>query len=437
MKFYDRESELQLIENTRQRSEQSAKMTVIVGRRRIGKTTLIAEAFKATKFLYFFIARKNEALLCEEFIAEINQKSDQPVLGEFKSFPKLFEYLLVRSQNESFTLVLDEFQEFYHLNNSIYSEMQNLWDQNKNRSKMNLVMSGSVYSLMKQIFENTKEPLFGRVNEKIHLKPFTINTLKQILTENSPGYTPDDLLAFYILSGGVAKYVEIFTDKNCLTLTGMLNEIFRENSLLLEEGRNILIEEFGKEYATYFSILSLIASSKTSRIEIESILEKNAGGYLEKLEKEYQLISGIRPIFAKPGSRNIKYVIEDNFLNFWFRFVYKYRTAIEIGNYNYLRTIVERDFDTFSGPFLEKYFREKLILSGEYSQIGRYWSERNQNELDIVAINEYKKMALVAEVKRNKNKISIELLKQRSNEIAAKLPGYNIEYAGFSMDDMI
>lgn len=436
MKFYDRESELQLLENTRQRSEQAAKMTVIVGRRRIGKTTLIAEAFKATKFMYFFIARKNEALLCEEFIAEINLKSDQPVLGEFKSFAKLFEYLLVRSQNEPFTLVLDEFQEFYNLNNSIYSEMQNLWDQYKNRSKMNLVMNGSVYSLMKQIFENAKEPLFGRVNEKIHLKPFTINTLKQILAENSPGHTPDDLLAFYILSGGVAKYVEIFTDKNCLTLTGMFNEIFRENSLLLEEGRNILIEEFGKEYATYFSILSLIASSKTSRIEIESILEKNIGGYLEKLEKEYQLISGIRPIFAKPGSRNIKYIIEDNFLNFWFRFVYKYRTAIEIGNYNYLRTIVERDFDTFSGPFLEKYFREKLILSGEYLQIGRYWSERNQDELDIVAINDNEKKALVAEVKRNKNKISIELLKQRSIEIGAKLPGYKIDYVGFSMEDM-
>ena len=436
MKFYDREAELQLLEDTRKMSGQSAKMTVITGRRRIGKTRLMTEAFKDEKTLYFFIARKNEALLCIEFMEEIELKLGQPVLGEFKSFSKLIEYLLVISQNGPFTLVLDEFQEFNQINKAVYSEMQNLWDRYKNRSKLNLVMSGSVYNLMKKIFENSKEPLFGRANEKIYLKPFSIITQNQILRDYKPDYSPDDLLAFYILTGGVAKYVELFADKNCFSLNMMLDEIFRENSLLMEEGKNVLIEEFGKEYTTYFSILSLISSSKTSRGEIESILEKNIGGYLEKLENEYQIIKSIRPIFSKPGSRSVKYMIEDNFLNFWFRFVYKYRTAVEIGNYNYVRKIVERDFATFSGPFLEKYFREKLALSNKFSRIGRYWSARNQNELDIVAINEFEKTALIAEVKRNKSKINFDQLKLRSAEIIGKLSGYEIEYAGFSMDDM-
>lgn len=83
------------------------------------------------------------------------------------------------------------------------------------------------------------------------------------------------ILYFY---GGVAKYVELFVDKKYFTLNSILDEIFRNNSLLLEEGKNVLIEEFGKEYYIYFSILSLIASSKTSRMEIESILEKSVGG---------------------------------------------------------------------------------------------------------------------------------------------------------------
>jgi AAA+ ATPase superfamily predicted ATPase len=437
MKFYDREAELQLLEDTRKVSEISAKMTIVVGRRRIGKTSLISEAFKDKKFLYFFIARKNEALLCEEFIAEVAAKIEQPLLGDFKSFSKLFEFLLVVSQNEPFTLVLDEFQEFININPAVYSEMQNLWDQYKNRSKMNLVMSGSVYSLMKKIFENSKEPLFGRANEKIRLKPFSILTLKQIIGDQNPTYKPDDLLAFFILTGGVAKYAEIMVDKNRLTLNKMLNEIFRENSLLIDEGKNVLIEEFGKEYATYFSILSLIASSRTLRSEIESILEKNVGGFLDRLEKEYQIIRSVRPLFSKQGSRSVKYYIDDNFLNFWFRFIYKYRSALEIGNFNYVREIVERDYETYSGPFLEKYFREKLALSGEYSQIGRYWSARNQNELDVVAINEFEKKALIAEVKRNKNKININKLKEQSVELARLLPGYEIQYTGFSMEDMM
>lgn len=438
MKFYDRKPELKLFEDTRKMAEQSSRMTVIIGRRRIGKTTLITETFKNHKMLYFFITRKSEALLCEGFINEVATKLNRSVPGEFKSFCRLFEHLLQLSESEHFTLVLDEFQEFNNINKSVFSEMQNLWDQYKGRTKMNLVMCGSIFTLMKKIFENAKEPLFGRVNERIYLKPFSIGTMQEIMHDYNPkGYKADDLLAFYILTGGVAKYVELFADKQCFTLKQMLDEIFRDNSLLIEEGKNLLIEEFGKEYATYFSILSLIASSKTSRSEIESILEKNVGGFLDKLENDYQVISSIRPILSKPGARNVKYLISDNFLNFWFRFVYKYLNALEIGNYNYVKTIILRDYETYSGLFLEKFFRERLAVTGNYSQIGRYWNKRNLLEIDLVAINDYERSAMIAEVKRNRNKINLDKLRNRTSEIAEKLPGYQITYAALSLEDVL
>jgi hypothetical protein len=436
MKFYDRENELSLLAETRAYSEYSAKMTVIVGRRRVGKTSLAKKACEGRPFLYFFVARKTESLLCQEFIEEIALGLKKPVPGEFRSFVKLFEYLLIMSQSEHFTLIIDEFQEFYQINDSVYSDMQNLWDRYKSTSKLNLVLSGSVYSPMKKIFENAKEPLFGRANERIHLQPFSVEVIKAIVTDHRPDCKPGDLLAFYMLTGGVAKYVEIFADKNRFSLKQMLDEIFRENSLLLEEGKNILIEEFGKEYTTYFSILSLIASAKTSRSDIESILEKNIGGYLERLEKDYQIIRSIRPILSKPNGRVQKYLIEDNFLGFWFRFIYKYRSAIEIGNYAYVRAIVERDFNTFSGLYLEKYFRAKIALSGKYSQVGQYWEKRNQNELDIVAINDLEKKALIAEVKLNKNKINLNQLKLKSVGLVNKIAGYEATWSGFSPEDM-
>lgn len=436
MKFYGRETELKLLDKTRILSEHSSKMTIIVGRRRIGKTSLAITAFKGKKYLYFFVSRKNEALLCREFIDEIELSFGKPVIGEFKSFAKLFEYLLIMAQTETFTLIIDEFQEFYQVNPSVYSEMQNLWDKYKSSSKMNLVLCGSVFTLMKKIFENAKEPLFGRADEKIHLKPFNVDVLKTIYTDQPIVFKPEELLAFYTITGGVAKYVEVFTDKNCFTLKQMLDEIFNENSLLLEEGKNILIEEFGKDYITYFSILSLIASSKTSRTEIESILEKNIGGFLERLEYDYQIIKSIRPIFSKPGGRIQKYLIEDNFLCFWFRFVYKNRSAIELGNYPYVYSLVERDFDQFSGLFLEKYFRDKLSLTNLYSQIGRFWNKRNENELDIVALNELEKRALIAEVKRNPQKINLKQLRAKSSEIKTALQDYEISFAGFSLNDM-
>ena len=255
MEFYNREDEIKLLEDVRKMSFNSSRMTVITGRRRIGKTTLCMKAFENYKTLYFFISRKSEILLCQEFIEEIEHKLNKRVLGEFSSFARLFEYLLIQAQSEPFTLIIDEFQEFYQVNKSVYSEMQNLWDRYKKKSGLNLILSGSVYSMMKKIFENEKEPLFGRANERINLQPFKVNVIRNIVTSKVPGISLRDLLSFYTITGGVAKYVELFVDKEKFTLNGMLDEIFRENSLLIDEGKNLLIEEFGKDYTIYFSIL--------------------------------------------------------------------------------------------------------------------------------------------------------------------------------------
>ena len=434
MKFYNREKELKNLKNIEQASKESAKMTIIVGRRRIGKTTLIKEAYPQK--LYLFVSKKNEALLCEEFIKIVEQQLEVKIFGEIKKFRELFEYLMELSTKRAFTLIIDEFQEFLTVNKSLYSDMQNIWDSYKDRSQMNLVLSGSIYSLMKRIFEDRKEPLFGRANNKMELKAFSVVTLKEILGDYSPDYTNDDLLSFYILTGGVAKYVEIFVDAKAFTLDSQLDLIFDDYSLFLDEGKNLLIEEFGKGYTTYFSILSLIASSKTSRTEMESILERNIGGYLEKLESEYRIIKKIKPIFAKEGSRTVKYEIIDNFFNFWFRFIYKYRSAIELENYEYVKKIVKRDYETYSGKFLESYFHEKLRLGYEYSAIGNYWERGNQNEIDIVAINEDEKRMLIGEVKRNSKKIDLHKVEQKALKLASKYRKYSVEYRGFSLGDM-
>ncbi len=438
MKFYNREKELAFLKSIKERTKTEAQMTVVVGRRRIGKTSLLKKAVEnEDTALYLFVTRKNEVLICEEFKEEIERKLQVKLFGSFTQFKDLFQYLMDLSATRIFSLIIDEFQEFNNVNPSVYSEMQNIWDSYKERSRINLIVCGSVYSLMKNIFENSKEPLFARATERIHLKPFHVDTLKEILADNYPEYTPEDLLAFYVLTGGVAKYVELLISKKAFTLSKMLDEVFRENSLFIDEGRNVLIEEFGKDYATYFSILSLIASSKTSRSEIESILGVSIGGYLERMENDFNLIRKVRPMFAKPGGRNIKYEIVDNFLNFWFRFIYKYQSAVEIGNFGYLRSIVERDYPTYSGKILERFFTEKLVNLQRYSAIGTWWEKGNQNELDIVAVDDFTKVVLFAEVKRKKENISISVLQEKAKKLLqSQLKDYTAEYMGFSMEDM-
>ncbi len=436
MKFYNREYELEFLAKIAARTAQSAQFTLVLGRRRVGKTRLLHKAFENKKSVYFFVAKKSEAMLCAEYVELIKINLNIPIFGEFTSFKSIFELLMHASVNNPFTIIIDEFQEFYNINKSIYSEMQDVWDSNKDKSQLNLVVCGSIYSLMNQIFENSKEPLFGRTTEKMIIKPFGIAIQKQILNDISPEVEPKDILAFYAVTGGMAKYVEVLAERNAVTLDTILDEILRKDSLLMHEGKNLLIEEMGRDYSMYFSILTLIASSKTSRPEIESILQKDVGGYLDKLENDYAIIRKIKPILAKPQGRSIKYFIDDNFLNFWFRFVYKNSSAIEIENFEYVKEIVRSDFDSFSGKLLEKYFREKLIIDGNYSEIGSYWERGNKNEIDIIAINKREKKALIIEVKLNKAKINIDSLKIKAQNIANQLTGYNIEYSGRSLEDI-
>ncbi len=152
--------------------------------------------------VYLFVGRKSEATLCSEFIPIIAQSLDVFVPNEIRTFRSLFQYLMEQAANKPFNLVIDEFQEFYNINESIYSDMQNIWDSYRKKSRMNLIVSGSIYSLMRKIFQHSKEPLFGRADNIIKLSAFDLATLKEIMYDYRPEYINDDLLALYSFTGG-------------------------------------------------------------------------------------------------------------------------------------------------------------------------------------------------------------------------------------------
>ncbi|AEF82247.1 ATP-binding protein [Leadbettera azotonutricia] len=435
MEFYGRETEIKQIRAWEKQSHESAQMTVVMGRRRIGKTSLIRQSLGSSS-IYFFVTKKNENFLCDEYVGIIKEKLKADIPGELKTFQDVFKYLLLEAQHRHISLVIDEFQEFYYINSAVYSEMQNLWDTYKGKSKLHLILCGSVYSMMKKIFEDSREPLFQRASHRIHLKPFSVAVQRTILSDHYSKYSGEDLLAFYIAGGGVPRYLELLVGEKAFTQKKIFDALLMENSFFLDEGKNLLVEEFGRDYTTYFSILSLIASSKTSRPDIEGTLGQSVGPYLDRLEKEFSLVRRVTPLFSKPGSRQIRYAIDDNFLNFWFRFIYKYRSAVEISNLAYVRDILERDYRSYAGHMLEKYFREKLILSGDYSAIGTYWERGNANEIDIIAVNEGKRRMLLGEVKLNPKEFRLGELEAKAVNLRGKFQDYRVELAGFSIRDI-
>lgn len=435
MKFYDREIETETLRRIEATSREFAQMTVITGRRRIGKTTLVKHAYKDLRMIYFFVARKSESLLCRELADTVRHFLGEDI-GDFTSMARLFTALMQLARRVHFTLVFDEFQNFKYVNDSFFSDMQNIWDSNKDEAHVNLILCGSLYSMMTKIFDDRKEPLYGRATSRIRLREFPLATLREIMHENNPGHTHDDLLAIYMVTGGVAKYIEQLKMQSAFTKERIIEAVLSYGSYFIGEGQELLSDEFGKDYGNYFSILSAIAAGYNERGEIKSYTGVEAGGYLDKLETTYDLVYRYRPYLAAENSRNVRYGIKDNFLNFWFRFIYRYRSAVEIGNLDYVRQKVSADYSSYSGWILERYFRQMYRETGLYNIVTNYWERDGHNEIDLIAVNEADRELVIGEVKRNPRRIDLHVLEEKSRNIVAKRKGWKVTYAALSLENM-
>ena len=424
MKFFDRTEQLAQLREMKNRSyDNHSMLTVVTGRRRIGKTTLIDKSMSGEEYLYFFVGKKNEAVLCAEFTGEIRTKLGLFVPDGITSFKDIFAILMQVGEHRKFTLVIDEFQNFSEVNPSIFSDIQNYWDQFRLKTNVNLIVSGSIYSLMTKLFKDKKEPLYGRDDHTVKLHPFAPSVLKEVMHEYAPGYTYDDLLALYAYTGGVPKYIELFVDAEALTKDGMIRYICKPDSPFIEEGRKLLIQEFGRKYGTYFSILEAISEGYNTQAEIATYLgSKSIGGQLSKLEETYNLIGKKRPMWAGSKSQTVRYEISDVFLRFWFRYIEKNQMMIEIGQYPLLAKVMSDDYTTYTGDTLERYFKAKMMEEMNYRAIGSWWDPKGytdskgnhqQCEIDIVAVSSDDKNAEIIEVKRNPEKFDKETMEEK------------------------
>lgn len=439
MKFFDRKYEIGKLREIRELSNHAAQFTVLTGRRRIGKTSLVMKAYENETILYFFVTRSTESVLCEEFVDELTEKLQIPLLGKVERFADIFDYLMELSKTRPLTLMIDEFQDFSRVNGAIFSQMQKIWDKKKGEAKMNLIVCGSVYSMMTKLFRDRKEPLYGRQTEFLKIEPFTPSVIKEILGYYHPGYTKEDLLALYTHTGGVAKYVELLMDAGATSADKMLERIITKNSYFIYEGKNMLIEEFGRDYGRYFDILKLIATGHNTRGDIEGILHTEVSGYMTRLENDYGLIAKNKPMFQKTANKNIVYSVSDLFLQFWFRFIYKYNHFIEANAYGKLAEIVKRDYTTYTGKVLEHWFKDVMKESERFTHIDSWWDRKGENEIDIIAADDLEKRVTFYEVKRQRSEIDLKVLEekvQRFKEVTGEFKKYDSGMVGLSMEDM-
>ena len=437
MRFYDRDAEIEILRQNEEQAKRNAVFTVLMGRRRVGKTSLVIKALEDRPFAYLFVSKDSEAMLCQKFQQMLSEQLGIEVYGRLTHFRDVFEVIMKESRQRHFTVVFDEFQNFYKVNTAIFSEMQDIWDRHHRDSRLNLIAMGSIRSLMKRIFEDKDEPLYGRPTSKFTLLPFTIDVMKQIFRDHQPDYKNEDLLCLYMITGGVAKYVELLMDAGCYTKEKMLNYVCRQDSYFLSEGRDLMIQEFGDESNTYFSILQLIAGGLTRRSDIDGAMQKDMGAFIQNLENNYNIISRLKPLLAKPNSKTSAYEIADQFLRFWFCFVWPYQALVERQQLSLLRQNMGKGYEQFTGRTLEQYFQQQAMESGQYTLVGNWWDRKGENEIDLLALNEFDHTGIAAEVKRNAKKLSLSDLEAKVKALpTSDFSPYDLKLQTLSIEDM-
>ncbi|MBP5233312.1 MAG: ATP-binding protein [Planctomycetes bacterium] len=442
MEFFGRETETAELRKIRDDSKSSARMTIVTGRRRVGKTELIRHALDDgdTPFVYFLVTRAPQSAVCENLQRAVARAFGRPMPGRIERFSDIFRFVMEKAETAPLTLVVDEFQEFDRTAPEVYGEVAGIWDELHKSARVNLVFCGSVNRLMHKVFFSYAEPLYGRNTGRLDLKPFPTSTLKEIFAAHAPARsTRGAFLDLWTMTGGVARYVELFMDSRAFTREAMLKVVFGPVNAFVDEGKAVLIEEFGRDYGTYFAILAGIASGRTTFAELKDLLGTDVGGYLTKLERDYSIVSQTQPIFERTRNKNCHYRIDDCFFRFWFRFIYRNQSLIELGRFNELRELSARDLDAFSGYALERYFYWKFAEETTYTRMGGWWDRKGENEIDLVCEDAIGGRLDFYEIKRDPKRIDLAALKAKTEAFYSKNPdkrALKSECRGLALADM-
>ena len=222
-------------------SRTCATFTLLMGRRRIGKTEHARQIMKQSDMsCYLFTTKIAEPVLASMWQESLLSDLGLRISGRIDNLKDLFNEIFVFSLDNHFTLVIDEFQDLQKINEAFFSDLQNLWDNYKNNSKLNLIVSGSIFSMMVKIFQDSKEPLFGRSTAKLVLRPFPPSTIKEIFEDYNPDYSNEDLLCLYMLTGGVHRYLSLLLDGGAYTKEEMIKAATEPYSPFLSDTKEIL-----------------------------------------------------------------------------------------------------------------------------------------------------------------------------------------------------
>ena len=444
MKFLGREKEILDLEKEYARD---GGFVVIYGRRRIGKTTLIKQLIKSKTAFYFLATKEVESQSMKRFAGVIARTTGNSVLQKaaFSDWLDLFQAVADYKPNEKKVLVIDEFPYLVKVNDSFPSILQNAWDEILKDSNVMLILCGSLISMMKKHALSYESPLYGRRTAQMRIAPLPFTTVYE-----NQKLSFEEAAEQYSITGGVPKYMEFFSDGQPL-YEQIKENVLSKNGFLYEEPNFLLTDEV-QVPTNYFSIIKVIADGNHKLGTIAGILGLETSAltpYLKTLS-ELGFIEKQVPVTERNAEKTRKglYFISDNFLRFWFRYVYPYKGELELDNMQISLDELDKDFkEKFVAFAYEDICKEIFArlcsdkaIDFTPSKIGSYWlnDKSGNTQIDVMAVDTVNKRLFAGECKYHNQPVDadvyFELVKKVDNsaEIKSAFKGYTVIYGVFS-----
>ena len=414
--FVDREQEMATLQSEYDRD--GSGLVVLYGRRRVGKTTLISEFIKNKNALFFLASEESESqnrLAFQEKAADF-LNSDLLKNVEVKSWDVLFRAIMDTHFDSKPVIILDEFQYLGRSNPAFPSVFQRIWEEILKDRQVMVILCGSLISMMQSQTLAYDSPLYGRRTAQIRLKQIPFAYYHEFFPEKSR----KELIEMYAVTGGVPKYIELFSQSKDI-YSAIETCVLNRSGYLYDEPHFLLQQEVS-EVGSYFSIIKAIAAGNAKLSAIAGVLEVKSTSLtkylktlidLDILEREVPVTED-RPEKSKKGL----YKIKDNYLRFWFAFVYPNMSFIESGHGRIVMDKIRKSLVRNHIAFVyEDVCRERMwemnaqsVWPFYFSKLGRYWDSKE--EIDIAAIDPDGKNLILGECKYWQEPVGVSVLRE-------------------------
>ncbi|MCD7883357.1 MAG: ATP-binding protein [Lachnospiraceae bacterium] len=435
--FIARERELDSLNEEYHRS--GFRMTILYGRRRIGKSTLIAEFIKDKKAIFYTATKvgkeRNLELFSEQAVSVLDPAYSQ---ARFLSAEAVFDFITQKMGNEPLILVIDEFPYWAEKDEALLTILQKYIDTQWTDRNLMMILCGSALSFMEKKVLSEKSPLFGRRTSQIRLEAFSYKDAALFV----PDYSAEEKAICYGITGGVAKYLSMLDRTRSLD-DNIKRLFFRADGYLYDEPRNFLVQELA-DVTMVNNIIEQVASGTNTVNEISQKIGENSSTVLYSLERlmEIDLIEKRNCITEEKNRKKTQYVLKDHMFKFWYQFIPRAASVIEIGHGDlYYENAVKPYLHAFMGSVFESMCRSYTLeqgVLGTYgsflTNVGSWWGMetisdtdgqklRQSADIDVVAVSELDKTAVIGECKFKNEKIDksvYETLIRRASLISGK-----------------